>query len=299
MSKEIELTEIEKELIIAKRLEDKANGRLRQNAYDAGVVDATKNAQLRFDRKLNSNKELGENYKKFFKQLSKINPNYELVETKYPIIENISVNKIEYIDEEGNRIWKDENGELIPISKTNENLKPIKGEGINYRINYIGSEVTKGSEFYIKVVSKDVGGRFNTEMVYYMQYHGPNVDWVDSHRNYKLVKTVNTRLLEHVNSEIAETNRKKEAMDLFDLALNKATQKYINSRVEVINTYSRIGGEGKAVKVILANNIEIQLNAYRCEENGVRFTVKEINNFNEVSVDAFIGALAKAEPKKK
>lgn len=300
MSTEIQLTEEEKQEILAKREEKKAKGQLRQEAYDKNVADQIAYKQGKLDEAVARNKALADAYTNFHAELNAVNPNYKLVTEKVEFSEKVEVQKLEFIDDDGKDIWKDENGELLSSSTTKETIKTLTAKGVSSSIKYVGSEVPEDHSYRVGVDVTDNGGRYRTNLVYKMQYKGTNVDWTDGNRKYTRAKTVNEKIIQHVNWAIAKLEQEDATKVLNRMALAKAKAEYPNSAVQIKEYYIRRGEYTKyMVQVVLDNGIIVNLYIYKDENasGGVRFEVKEIENKSKVDVNGLIGALAKIPTK--
>jgi len=297
MSQEIKLTEDEKAQILAIRKEKKAKGQLRQEAYDKNIISQTEYKQKCIEKKVKENQALVNAYEKYYSQLLLVNPNYKLVTEDIEFSEIVKVQKLEYIDDEGNNIWKDSDGDFLNDSKTKEVITTLTAKGVTSIIKYVGSDVPKGCNYRVQIDVTDNGGRHRTNLVYKMQYKGTNVDYTDGNRKYTVAKTVNERIIQHVEWKKAEIEREIQQNSLKTRALAKAKSQYINSNVILSEYYIRNSNSTYDMLIVtLSNGIEVEL-TFSERDNVIKFSIRDIRNKHSISADGLIGALAKISPK--
>lgn len=297
MSKEITLTEDEKAEILAKReterIEAEKLANARQFAYDENVKSARESAKNKIDKFKEKTKDKVALYERCLAKLLKVSPDYKLVKENFTYDEQVQVQKLEFIDEEGKDIWQNAKGDMISSWERQEYLKPLKAKGTRCSIKYIG-KVPKGETYSISCEIQMRGSYdFNKTPHDRMKISGDALSYSDGQKLLGNAKTVHEKLTEAVKWQFIYIQRELDKKDLNKLALAKAKESYPNSAVGVVEYNTK----QFMVKVILNNGIEVHLHIHDDEKEGVRFSIKDVTNKSKVTPDALIGALAKIPTK--
>jgi hypothetical protein len=294
MSKEtLELSAEEKAIIIAKREEEKANGLLRQKEYERLKNQAKVYAQARLDASVEKNEISVKAYHYFRDQLIAINPNFKLEKREIEFSQVVESLKLEYIDDEGNEIWQDLDGNCIPSHVQKECHETLTAKGYSCHIHYTG-ELPKGCLYGVKVDYHETGKTYTKKGSYKMQVQGTNFDFNEQRRHYISPKTVVDKILERIKWDFVKIENEKKLNSLKERALALAIEKYPNSEVSLSEkSYVRNSDlTYDVVKVKFANGIYVYL-TFGEIENTIKFTLNDVIGLTGKDVDVVIGGLSK------
>lgn len=286
MSNKIELSDKEIAFIIKKREEDKAKGLLRENAYNDAVNKATVEAQNRLEAKLQDNQTVVKEYARIVKELQKINPHYAFSKRSYEAKEDVAVYKY---DEDGKMIYQDEKG-----NTTRAVVKTLTRTLVECEIIYCGETAPK-HEGYYKVKVKVDRGRFR--QVTKVTLDGSGFEYNEKNRGYVKMETLHARIIEKVERDIARHKNEVFRRSLNERALSEITLQFPNSKVAITPSFRSRLNDREVIRVILPNNIEIDLTYSQQEGKPIEYRIVHIENGDLFDYGSVINALAKLTDK--
>lgn len=301
MSNEIQLTEEEKAEILAKREEARKEAErlanIKQTVYNENLEEAIKSAKKDLEDSVKKNLEKVALYERTFKQFQKLSPDYKLVKETFYYEEPVKVLKMEFIDDEGNEIHKDENGEYISSWDRKETVKTLKKKGTRCSIEYTGKQPKREgyeSKYHIEAVIQ-MRGEYDWNKKPFDRVHVKGYGVPSSEeRKYLTPKTAHEKLIYFIEREFAKIERETKAESLKERALADLKETYINSEVEETHVGRRFNTD--AYKVKLHNGVEITLTAIEDEDNNISYSIHSIDYLYNVTPESVIGALAKIQP---
>jgi len=288
----LELNEEEKAIILEKREEEKANGLLQQKAYDKNVETQTKYAQKQLDGYVEENDKLIDAYEVYTAKLNEVAPNYKLVKEATEYSQHVSVQKLEYIDAEGKDIYLDSEGGYISSSEQQETIKTLTAKAFNCKIVYTG-DAPEGVEYHVTVGLHYPRSSYSRRGEFKMRYNGTNISWEEGRKNLKVAKTVNTKILEAIQSFIRrqeydalKAEQEKVEQALAETVAGELAERFPNAEQKEKYNYSN------GVILEFPNGTSMLVSYSQPEGGEIKYTVREIKTPNTTDLDSVAEALA-------